>query len=140
MRGVLLDACPGGEDVAIEGSDAGRRALGYVELDIGHAQHHAGELPRRLVAQHAIAPWAGRLDMVLTLDEVELRALQQLPHVAEAHQQRLAIGDHQADAAAQKLALLHGGQMELAAAPDIDPHIVDAGHHVGSRVSPSPLM
>ena len=67
--------------------------------------------------------------MILVLLEGEARALEWLLHLVQALQQRLAAGNHQADAAAQDLRLA-GDQVELAMA-DIDPHVVDAGHQVG---------
>ena len=68
--------------------------------------------------------------MVVVFDEGEARVAQQALHPAEPLQQRLAVGDHEADPSTQALRPGHRRQMELAA-PDIDPHIVDAGHHVG---------
>ena len=86
------------------------------------------------MAEEVIAPRTDRLDMIVVLGEVELRSLERLAHALEPAQEGFSIGHHEADPAAQVL-WRSGDQVELAA-PDIDPHIVDAGHHVGIARQP----
>src|SRR5215510_808705 len=139
---VLADLDPSGGAVGIgdgrgrtdhrrvESRDAARGADRHVELDIGHAERDASEARKvGLVAANPVAPWAGRLDVVVMLREGEPGALELLAHRGKPIEQRRAAGDDEAGMAAQDLRLV-GRQMELAA-PDIDPHVVVRGHQVG---------
>ena len=90
----------------IERANGLGRADRHVELDIGNAERDAAEARGvRLVAAHAIAPGAGRLDMVVVLAERERRALELACATGEPREQRLAARDHDAGMAAQHLRL-----------------------------------
>src|SRR5207248_4389628 len=88
----------------------------HVELDIGNAERDAPEAPGVwLVAAHAIAPRAGRLDIIVVLFEGEAGALELFGDRREAPEQGIAARDHEAGMAAQYLRLATW-QMKLAAA------------------------
>src|SRR4051794_18916072 len=75
-------------DLGIERANTLCGADRHVELDIGDAERDASE-PRgiRLVAAHAIAPWAYRLDMVVVLAERKRGALELFGDGCEAAEQ-----------------------------------------------------
>ncbi len=117
------------ERLAVEFDDAVGRSARHVELHVGHAEPHLAKARARRVAADAIAPRAGRLDVVVMLLEAEAGSVQRLAHGGQAAHQRLPVRNDQPRVAAQHLRLA-GRQVELAAA-DVDPHVADAGHQVG---------
>jgi hypothetical protein len=74
--------------------------------------------------------------MVGMLGEIELGSVERLAQVFQPAQERGAIRHDETDLAAEVLRL-SSDEMELAAS-DIDPHVVDAGHHVGVAGKPQP--
>ena len=88
----------------------------------------------RFITAYAIAPGAGRLDIVVMFPIRELRSFEPLRDRSEPFEQRLASGDDEAGMAAQHLRIA-ARQMELAA-PDIDPHVAVGDHQV--RVARQP--
>jgi hypothetical protein len=59
------------QHLAVEAGDAVERAARHLQLDIRHAEHHAAEALAGAVAADAVAPGAGRLDVVVVLLESE---------------------------------------------------------------------
>src|SRR5580704_17496122 len=132
MRGaafaVLLDAGGRIEDLAIEARDAVSGTLRHGELDIAHAEIDRAEpFLVRLVEAELVAPWAGRLDILVVLLAVEFGVGELFLGLAEALAQLFERRDDETDMAAQHVRVA-GRQMELAIA-DIDPHVVGAGEH-----------
>ena len=106
-----------------------------IELDIGNAERDAPEARGvRFVAAHAIAPGAGRLDMVVVLAEFERGAFQLLRDRRQPLKQRLAPGDDDCGMAAKHLRSTIR-QMKLALA-DIDPHVGVRHHQIGIAGQP----
>ena len=110
------------DHLLVELGDALRRADRHVEFDVGNAEIDAAEaLGVWLVQADGVAPRAGRLDVVVGLDEIELGVGELGLHHGEPLEQRFAALDDDAGLAAQHLGVA-GRQMELAAA-DIHPHV-----------------
>src|SRR5579885_3249823 len=67
----------GVEDLAIEAGDPVRGPFGHIEFDIGHAETDRAELVGlRLIEAEAIAPRAGRLDILVGAAAIALAALE----------------------------------------------------------------
>src|SRR6185437_8897395 len=82
-------------DLRIEIADTLRGAGWYLELDIGDAERDTPKAHGvRLIAAYAIAPWTGRLDVIVVLPECEGRAVQFAGDGCEPVKQRLAAGNH----------------------------------------------
>ena len=132
---TVQELCRHPHNLRIEGADRFRGACRHVELDIGNAERDAPEARRvRLIAAHAVAPGADRLDMVIMLGECERRSFQLLRNGCEPRQQRLAAGDDDAGMPAQHLRRAIR-QMKLAPA-DIDPHVGVRDHQIGIAGQP----
>src|SRR5260370_21327437 len=79
----------------IERANAWRGPDRDLEFDIGDAERDAPEARGvRLIAAHAIAPWTGRLDMVVVLAKRERRTVELFVDRCEPFEQRLAARDH----------------------------------------------
>ena len=99
----------------------------HVELHIGNAERDAPKTPGvRLVAAHAIAPGAGRLDIIVVLAEGEFGALELFGDRRQPGEQRPAARNDQPDMTAQHL---RPAVRQVKLAPSgVDPH-VGVGHH-----------
>ncbi len=94
------------EDRGIEIRDAFRGADRHVELHVGNSERDAPEARRiRLIAAHAIAPRARRLDIIVVFGKAELRAVELRLHARQAIEQRVAALDDEAGVAAHDLRL-----------------------------------
>ena len=90
----------------------------------------------RLVAAQAIAPRAGRLDIIVVLGEAEGGAFELLGDRGEAVEQRLAAGD---DERRYGRAAPAPGRRQMKLAPaDIDPHVGVGHHQIGVAGQPEP--
>ena len=137
-RPVAVDCGLGAKQLAIEARDPLGGAFRHVELEIGHAEiDRAKALEVRAVHVEAVAPRAGHLDMVIVLGDGELGAGERLLDAGEAGEQRIAVGGHQGDRAAQYLGVA-GRQVKLALA-DIDPHVREARVHIRVARQAQPL-
>ncbi len=124
------DAGDAAQDFHVEFGDRGQvGANGDVELDIGHADPHGPEQRRgRGVAADAVAPRACGFHDIAGDAVGELGAFQEFLGILQPLQQRFQVRQHQPGRAAHHLGAACR-QMELAA-PDIDPHVLQARHQI----------
>src|SRR6202040_3901266 len=81
---VALDPGRHLDHAAIELGDAVRRADRHVELDVGNAEIERPKARRiGLMAAHAVAPRAGRLDVIVLFGKAEAGSLEPLAHGGE---------------------------------------------------------
>src|SRR5215469_1278910 len=74
---VFLDLGRRIKDLPVEAGDPVGRTLRYVELDVGHAETDRAEfLGTRLVQAKVVAPWAGRLDVLVGPPAIEFAAFE----------------------------------------------------------------
>ena len=131
---VAFDARGGLHHVPIEAANAFRGARFDRDFHVRQPELHVAEARSGCVAAQAIAPRAGDGDVALRRRPAERGAGQPLLHTREAALQRVEVGHHDADVAAEDLRVA-GREVELLAA-DVDPHVARTDHHV--RVAGQP--